>query len=619
MPQNWASTDGPARRPALVRAGPRLCPDHAHVTSDSTGERTCPACGIRYPASTRFCPSDGQPLREEGRADDALVGSLVADRYYVERRLGLGGMGVVYLAQQVFMSRPCALKVLRPEYLTSSDALGRFTRGAQNASRVAHPNVAAIYDFGELDGESMYLAMEYVDGPTLGALIESSGPLPIARCVTIVSQVASALRAAHDLGIVHRDLKPDNIMLARIGDADDLVKVVDFGIARAMFDDDQRVTQSNAVVGTPAYMSPEQLSGRPVDARSDLYSLALVCYAMLTGALPYSSDPVDLALRFMQRPKSLRELQPATDWPRQLQEVLDRALSSTPDERQESVSQFAKELIEAVRGWRPTEIATAASMLAKLGADLSLTLTPETLVRIATPHTAQPIASAESPAKPARTRQFAATLLLAVVVVGSGGIYLAARRDATNASTRPASGRGDTSSGASTPAPLASPAVGVSPPSRVDSAPGAPAMAAGDTTSVRRSVNAPVSRNDVNRNGHDRTASLSRDRGVSSPGPLASPGTTSPQDSGASAPPQLVPALPSNGTIRIGSSGFVGAALYLNDRLVGVVSSLRSLNVAPGPVRIRLSIERCQDWDSTITVQRGDTITIGYRRPVCPP
>jgi serine/threonine-protein kinase len=612
-------------------------PDVDRVTSDSSGERACPACGSRYSGATRFCPSDGQPLRDPGESSDALIGSLVADRYYVERRLGLGGMGVVYLAQHVYMSRPCALKVLRGEYLARTDALARFTRGAQNASRILHRNVAAIHDFGEIAGESMYLAMEYVDGLTLGAVIDREGPLPLARCVTILSQVASALRAAHDLGIVHRDLKPDNIMLAQSAEGDDLVKVVDFGIARALFDDDQRVTQSDAMVGTPAYMSPEQLRGRPVDTRSDLYSLGLVTIAMLTGALPLSSDPVDLALRFMQRPRTLRELRPSIEWPSQLQAVLDQALAPDPDDRQGGVTQFAKEFIDAVRDWRPAEVAAATAALSRLGVDMSLALSPETIVRIGTPTEARtipavapitnsaPLDAGVGAARTGRTpgRKLAmfgggvaAALAIATAVfVASRGRTVAPSIDAQVVS-RNAPPVASAAQGAEFALPATSGRDTVG-----GSGPGA-SLAADEAREVpdsSRRVNA------LRRGGtglgargtspDPPTAARVDDSSRVAPDTRPAPGLGDSSSAGRA----IETAIPNLGMIRIGSAGSIGAALYVNDRLVGVVSTLRTISIAPGAVHLRLSIERCQDWDSTITVARGDTVSIGYRRPLCPP
>ena len=166
-----------------------------------------------------------------------------------------------------------------------ADAITRFNREASNASRISHPNVAAVYDFGETSDGLIYLAMEFVDGPSLTTLIERHGALPPLRAADIVRQAADALAVAHDMGIVHRDLKPDNIMIAKTRDGSDLVKVVDFGIAKAAGNDAQKVTKTGLVVGTPEYMSPEQLAGDKLDGRSDIYSLGLVAFNMLTGAL----------------------------------------------------------------------------------------------------------------------------------------------------------------------------------------------------------------------------------------------------------------------------------------------------------------------------------------------
>ena len=583
-------------------------PDVDRVTPDSSGERTCPACGSRYPAATRFCPSDGQALREEGLADDALVGTLVADRYYIERQLGVGGMGVVYLAQHVFMSRRCALKVLRPEYLGSADALGRFTRGAQNASRIGHPNVAAIYDFGEVADESMYLAMEYVDGVTLGDLLESNGPLTIARCVTIVSQVASALKAAHDMGVVHRDLKPDNIMLARSGETDDLVKVVDFGIARSMFEDSQRVTQSDAVIGTPAYMSPEQLSGRAVDARSDLYSLALVTYAMLAGRLPLSTDRVDLALRFLQRPKSLRELRGDISWPRELQEVLDAALAADPDDRYENVSQFARALIGALRAWRPDAVADAVANLTRLGVDVSLALSPDTIARIATP-----VAQPALPAEPRRAQRSPA-LIIVPALIGAVGLSVFVAKQWKSVD------RGVPATAVTRPYPMDSSKKTAQRRSSSIVPPDSAATRLADQKPTVGVVDQP-SRQAATMDAKPAESSPPKPRaGARAQSPVAGAQgvATLGHDSVPAALPEA-PIVPTTGILRIGTLGRVGAALYINDRLVGVVSALRALPVAPGAVRIRLQIERCQDWDSTVTVTAGDTTTVGYRRPTCPP
>jgi serine/threonine-protein kinase len=229
--------------------------------------KICPVCSTEYPANERFCPRDGTALRSQAGAND-LVGSVIAERYHVLKKLGEGGMGQVYLAEHVKMGRKSAVKVMNPGMVQNVDAISRFNREAANASRINHPNVAGIYDFGETADGLIYLAMEFVEGEPLTNVIKHHGALPPLRASEIARQVAEGLSVAHDMGIVHRDLKPDNIMIGRGRNGADLVKVVDFGIAKAAASDQQKVTKTGMVVGTPEYMSPEQLSGDPLDARS---------------------------------------------------------------------------------------------------------------------------------------------------------------------------------------------------------------------------------------------------------------------------------------------------------------------------------------------------------------
>lgn len=288
---------------------------------------TCVQCGTSYPPDVAFCARDGVALRAPC-GDGSLVGTVVAGRYRVERKLGEGGMGEVYLAEHVTMGRPSALKVMSRAMARDPDAVGRFHREAANASRISHPHVAAVYDFGAADDGLLYLAMEYVDGETLAARLRS-GPIARAEALEIVRQVAAALDAAHALDIVHRDLKPDNMMLSRARDGRVTVKVVDFGIARSVDGNAQRVTRTGLVVGTPEYMSPEHLAGDPVDGRSDSYALALVAFEMLTGALPFVAETAQemLLLRLTERPRTLARARPDVAWPAALQHAFDRALA----------------------------------------------------------------------------------------------------------------------------------------------------------------------------------------------------------------------------------------------------------------------------------------------------
>ena len=317
--------------------------------------KICPVCSTEYPDDVKFCPNDGQTLRSATPASD-LVGQVVADRYHVVKKLGEGGMGQVYLAEHVKMGRRSAIKVMNPAMVHDPDAVARFNREASNASRITHPNVCAIYDFGETPDGLIYLAMEFIEGEPLTDLLEREGAIPVPRATAIFLQTADALQAAHDLGIVHRDLKPDNIMLTSRKGGGETVKVVDFGIAKAVGGDEagQKVTKTGLVVGTPEFMSPEQLSGDTLDGRSDLYTLALVFYRMLIGKLPFEATSVQETMikRLTDEPIKLAEARPDLSFPAGLQPVLDTALARTPLERYQSVAKFAAD-VAAVTG-RPT-------------------------------------------------------------------------------------------------------------------------------------------------------------------------------------------------------------------------------------------------------------------------
>ena len=314
--------------------------------------KLCPTCGVEYADTERFCPQDGTPLRSR-EATESLVGSVIADRYHVLSKLGEGGMGQVYLAEHLRMKRKSAVKVMHPSMTSDADAIGRFHREAANACQIDHPNVAAVYDFGENGDGVIYLAMEYVEGSSLARLIQTNrarlAPLP-AREQTIVRQIADGLDAAHRLGIVHRDLKPDNILVGQHHDGRDRVKVVDFGISKAATAEGQSLTQSGQVIGTPDYMSPEQISGEIAGRESDIYSLGIVAFNALTGELPFKATNAQAAmlLRLTERPQRLAEARPDIAWPAQLQAVMDRALELDLSRRYAMASQFAADLGAAV-------------------------------------------------------------------------------------------------------------------------------------------------------------------------------------------------------------------------------------------------------------------------------
>jgi hypothetical protein len=394
-------------------------------------QKLCPTCGTEYPLSERFCPRDGTALRSTNALGD-LMGSVVAERYHILKKLGEGGMGQVYLAEHVKMGRKAALKVMNPGMNQDPDAIARFNREAANASRLNHPNVCAIYDFGETPEGLIYLAMEYIEGESLSSLIEKNGVLAAPRAASIIHQAADALSVAHDYGIVHRDLKPDNIMISRNRDGSDLVKVVDFGIAKASSSDAQKVTKTGLVVGTPEYMSPEQLAGDKLDGRSDIYSLGLVAFNCLTGKLPFPSNSAQEAMimRLTDFPKTLAEIKPDIEWPVELQNVMDKALARDADERYQKAADFGREIAKAVENM-PASVAAgegtmvmgAAGAAAKTAAAPSLPAT-----RVAGPKGGtRPVEAAAAAPATTGTKRSAPMLVGAVVLVAAigGGIFFA--------------------------------------------------------------------------------------------------------------------------------------------------------------------------------------------------
>ncbi len=319
--------------------------------------KVCPQCGDEYDEAIGFCSKDGTPLVEQ--AEGGLIGKLVGGRYKVIQQLGEGGMGQVFLAEHVRMKRKSAIKIMRAALVHEPEALQRFTREAENASKISHPNVASIFDFGETDEGLVYLAMEFIEGESLSALLKREIAMHPVVGADIIAQCADALAAAHDLGILHRDIKPDNIMISKRPDGTFVVKLVDFGIARTMDRGTQQVTRTGFAVGTPEYMSPEQLSGDVLDARSDQYSLALVAFIALTGheAFANSSSKESLIARLTSRPRRLDEVRDDLDWPNSIQSVFDKSLAPDPSDRFPSVAEFGISLANAVEEMTPTQTA----------------------------------------------------------------------------------------------------------------------------------------------------------------------------------------------------------------------------------------------------------------------
>jgi eukaryotic-like serine/threonine-protein kinase len=283
---------------------------------------------------------------------DSLIDTLFDGRYRIVRKLGAGGMADVYLAEDQELGRRVAIKILNGRHANDDQFIERFRREAKNAAALNHPNIVSIYDRGEAE-ETYYIAMEYLDGRTLKELIVGHGPAPINVAIEYARQTLSALRFAHRHGIVHRDIKPHNVLVDREG----RVKVTDFGIARA---GTSQMTEAGSIVGTAQYLSPEQARGGEVDQRSDLYSLGIVLYELVTGQTPFEGDtPVEIAMKHLSTaprpPSALRK-----DVPRDLDMVVMRALAKDPEDRYQSAEEMEADLERVLRG-APVAAATSDS------------------------------------------------------------------------------------------------------------------------------------------------------------------------------------------------------------------------------------------------------------------
>lgn len=329
---------------------------------------SCPQCQKECLPSHKFCPQCGFPVGEvAGKPLDPLVGRILAGNYLLVEAVGSGGMGRVYRAEQRMLKRTVAVKIIHPSLLGDSTAAARFINEARATSQLRHPNVVGIIDFGKTDDERPFIVMEFLRGRRLDHVVRETGLLPLRRVVDVVRQVLAALAEAHALTIVHCDLKPSNIVLEPTRSGGDLVKVVDFGLAWVLGQqDDKNPVREGGVCGTPLYMSPEQAVGDSSDPRSDLYSVGVVLYELLTGHLPFTGRS---PLEIMSKHLSEDPPYPGTvgrQIPSAFADTAMRALAKDPAERFQSAEEFLEALeradVEAiVEASRPTLPAPAAA------------------------------------------------------------------------------------------------------------------------------------------------------------------------------------------------------------------------------------------------------------------
>ncbi len=307
--------------------------------------KLCPRCAEPYADEASFCPLDGTELV---RSTDPLLGRTLAARYRLVRRIGGGGMAVVYLARHVMIERLSAIKILRPDLGMDASKRERFLREARAVNRINHPNIVEITDFGE-DGGLVFLVMEYVDGESLLAALKA-GAFDWERAARIAIQIASALGRAHEQGVIHRDLKPENVLLMPRADGE-FVKLTDFGIAKIV--DAPALTLSPQRFGTPGYIPPETLEGEAASARGDLYSLGVVLYEMLTGTLPFDAkSPIDLLLL----PSKQDPIKPSArkeGIPTALEDLVLRMIARKPENRPRDAFTVCAALEAALAGTAP--------------------------------------------------------------------------------------------------------------------------------------------------------------------------------------------------------------------------------------------------------------------------
>ena len=353
----------------------------------------CPTCGTEYGDEAKFCTKDGTrlgagaaapappqpakpvaappaeapkrntvpPKRPDSPSSAAvqvnLAGEVLDGRYKIVKKVGEGGMSFVYLATDVATNQRYAIKVLSSALSQDDTAMARLKREASLGMRLEHPNICHIIRLGETETGLVYVVMPFVDGEILSDRNQRLGHLPFAQTIALVRDIAEGLHFAHQLRIVHRDLKPENIMVTRQSDGSERAVVMDFGLAkeRRVGAEIQKLTSTGTILGTPEFMSPEQLRGKPLDPRTDVYSLSLMTFEMLTGKLPFvgRTQQETMIARLRSEPIPLRQMKPELNLPESVEKVILKALSRDPDGRYTTALDFALALEAAQKPGAP--------------------------------------------------------------------------------------------------------------------------------------------------------------------------------------------------------------------------------------------------------------------------
>ena len=304
---------------------------------------------------------DTVDMDRRSRENLPTPGQLIGERYRVEQLLGTGGMGSVYLATHVDIRKKVAIKVLRPELVDTADIFKRFRQEAKAASKIGHANIVNVSDFGQLPGGAPYFVMEYLQGSDLGSMLRREGAMQWQRAFMVANQICSALHAAHEAGIIHRDVKPENFFIVSgeqvesiVGSGGkapaDMVKVLDFGIAKLTGNDQSFVTRTGVFIGTPEYMSPEQAEGLDLDGRVDIYGVGVMLYQLVTGRVPFKGvDEFDILNKHCTVPaEPPSKARPEGQIPPRADAVILRALAKKRDERFQTMEAFGAALVAAV-------------------------------------------------------------------------------------------------------------------------------------------------------------------------------------------------------------------------------------------------------------------------------